>query len=231
MQKSMAESDVIFSIGNGFSMGTYEKFGKPLFRINPSTSPSIQADLSDLAMKDKKKYLYFGGNGNITKGLDLLIEAFQKTPDLELYICAPHEKDFDEAYKDVLPHMRNVHWIGFIPVGGDTFNALTAECAFVILPSSSEGIATSVVNCMRKGLIPAVTFEAGIDTGDFGFMIPDIHIDALAQQLRSMSSISDEELRERIYTSYLASFEYTQDAFSKMFETALVKVLRDTIHA
>lgn len=226
IKKSMELTDVIFCIGNEFGINSYKKFQKDIFRIYPSTSPKITVDIPQLFNKSQKKFLYFGGNGNIVKGLDLTIEAFSELPDLELYICAPgKEYDFNAVYKKTLSESKNIHFLGFIEVGGKVFNQITSECGYVIFPSSSEGTPDSVATCMRKGLIPIVTYEAGIDIEDFGYLVKDIQIEALRSQVRAISRESREDFIKRSIKSYLNSFNYTQAKFSESFERALIKVL------
>ena len=120
--KALKNTDIIFCIGNDFSINTYKKFEKPIFRINPSTSPKISTSINDLTKKNPKKFLYFGGNGNVVKGLDILIEVFKDLPELELFVCAPNEDDFDEFYKETLNNSKNIHSIGFILVAEKKFN-------------------------------------------------------------------------------------------------------------
>jgi glycosyltransferase involved in cell wall biosynthesis len=225
MAAAIKNTDVIFCIGNDFSIGTYAKFNKPIYRINPSTSPNIKTGIEDIMLKNKNKFLYFGGNGNIVKGLDLAVEVFSGLPELDLYACSPREEDFDEIYKDLLERSKNIHFMGFIDVAGKKFNDLTKECGFVLLPSCSEGIATSVVTCIRKGLVPVVTKESGIDLSDFGFLIESIDIEKLKEFIVKVSNISDEDFKNRVLKTYSDSFKYTQAKFSEMFELALIDVI------
>jgi len=226
IQRSMELTDAIFCIGNEFAINTYAKFAKPIYRICPSTSPRITTDLVCLEQKSPKKFLYFGGNGNIVKGLDLVIEVFAGLPDLELYICAPeNEGDFNEAYKELLTQCPNIHFLGFIRIGGKVFNEITSQCGYIIFPSCSEGIATSVVTCMRRGLIPVVTRESGIDVRDFGYLIEDVRIEKLQALIQRISEVKGDELYRRSVQSYLNSFAYTQSRFSESFEKALIDVL------
>lgn len=224
---AMKYSDAIFLIGNQTTLNTYRKYNKPIFRIFPSTSPKIEADLEQLKKRDKKKFLYFGGNGALVKGLYLLIETFSQLKDLELYICSPlDEYDFFECYSNLISKSKNIHLIGFVKVAGKKFNEITSKCGFVILPSASEGTATSVVTCMRKGLIPVVTRECGLDIGDFGFIIKDIDIEALKKQILDISEISDTDFVERSIKTYIDSFKYTQANFSISFRKALLSTIK-----
>jgi glycosyltransferase involved in cell wall biosynthesis len=183
-------------------------------------------NMDSLCSRDQGKFLYFGGNGNIVKGLDLVIEAFSELPEVELYICAPkNEEDFNAAYQDILARSKNIHFLGFIKVGGDTFNRVTSECGYVIFPSCSEGTASSVVTCMRRGLIPIVTYESGIDLDDFGYLIEDIHIEALKSRIKNISKEHRKDFNSRSIKTYFNSFNYTQAKFSEIFEKAIIHVL------
>lgn len=226
MYLAMEYTDVIFSIGNQTTMDTYKQYNKPTFRIFTSTSPKIEADMIQLKRRDKKKFLYFGGNGALVKGLDVLIEAFSQLEDLELYICCPlDEADFFEYYSSLISKSKNIHLIGFVKVAGKEFNEITSKCGFVILPSAAEGTATSVTTCMRRGLIPVVTRECGLDIEDFGFLIEDIDIDALRRQILSISEIDDKDFVERSVKTYLNSFNYTQANFSFSFRKAFLAAI------
>lgn len=227
IEKAMSLTDAIFAWGNEFSIATYQqRFSKPIFRLYPSSAPSLRADFYQLTQRSPKKFLYFGGHGNIVKGLDVVIEAFLTLSDLELYICAPKtEADFNKVYKEILAKSSNIHFVGFIQVGGDIFNQLTSECGFVVLPSCSEGTATSVTTCMRRALIPIVTFESGIDLEDFGYLIKDIDPKVLADQIRQASQIPPAEFIQKSVKTYINSFRYTQSGFSQSFEKALLEVL------
>lgn len=222
---AMKFTDYIFCIGNKFSINTYKKFKKKIYNINPSTSPDLHFNLNNLNKRDPKKFLYFGGNGNIVKGLDILIEVFAQLKDLKFYICAPYEEDFYMYFKKNLHKCKNIHWLGFTKVTSEKFKELTSECGYIILPSCSEGVATSVATCMRKGLVPIVTYETGIDLDDFGFKITNLNIENLKKKIRSISKISTKELNERSIKSYLSSFKYTQSSFSKSFENAMIDLL------
>lgn len=222
---AMKYTDTIFLIGNQTTMHTYRQYQKPVLRIFPSTSPKIKTDMTQLRNRDKKKFLYFAGNGALVRGLDLLIETFSQLEDLELYICCPYENDFFEYYSNLISASRNIHVIGFIAVASKEFNEITSKCGYVILPSASEGTSTSVTTCMRRSLIPVVTTECGVDIQDFGFLIEHVEIEALKTQIENISKISDQDFIGRSIRSYLNSLNYTQANFSFSFAKALLTTI------
>ena len=115
--------------------------------------------------------------------------------------------------------------MGFVNVASKEFDEITSKCSYVILLSASEGIATSVSTCMRRGLIPVVTRESGVDTGDFGYRIEDLSIDSIKKQISGISKSSKKEFIERSIKTYMDSFKYTQESFSFSFRKALLSLI------
>ncbi len=221
-----AIADAIFCESEGYVLDQYKELGKPVYQINVPTSPYIAFSPFDIQKRDQKSFLYFGSNRNILKGLDLLIEVFAKIPDMQLYICTPAQEEvFNETYASVLKTCKNIHWEGFVRIGSKQFNDLTNQCGYVILPSCSDSIPTSVTTCMRKGMIPVVTPECGLAVGDFGYIMNSIEIPALDEQVKTIAKISQQEFINRSLKTYEASFAYTEAKFSESFRTSLMHVL------
>lgn len=207
----LEHTDAIFIMGN---TKTFEKYNKPIHKIYPSTHPEIEYAGNN---KNPKKFLYFGGNGNIVKGLDLVIEAFEGL-DLELNICSPLDDDFKEFYKDKIKG--NIKYHGFVKPIGSKFKKLTRECAFMIFPSSTEGCATSVTTCMRAGLIPVITEDTCVNIKGFGFIMGENVADVRVKVIE-LSNMGGEEVKERSLKSYNESFKYTQKNMIKSFSDAI----------
>ncbi len=220
-------TNAIIALGNEFSLGSYRHLGKDLYKIYLSSYPGLRMSFADFSKKDHKKFLYFGGSGNITKGLDLVLEVFAKRPDLILYIGAPSgEEDFNAFANPIIASSPNIRRLGFIDVTGSTFTNITAECGYVILPSSSEGCATSVTTCMRRGLVPVVTNESGIEALEsFGYLVSEGTIDSLTETIDRISAGTKEELVEKSMKTYLESFKYTQDSYRRSLEEILITIL------
>jgi len=220
-------TDVIFCGGSDFSAKSYRRFNKPLYKFYGAILPGVSVDIRQIPMGSPRKFLYFGGNGNIVKGLDLVIEAFVGTPDLELYICAPTwEKDFNNFYLPIIKKYPNIHFVGFVDVYGQRFEKLTKQCGFVTMLSCAEGMANSVITCMRRGLVPVVNYESGIDNMEnFGFLIENLKIDELRKKYREISRISERKFKEKSIASYQETNSYAQAKFSENFEKSLIDVL------
>ncbi len=224
--KTFEVTDAIFVQGSEKCIDTYKKFNKDIYKTNASTNPKIHLDISQIAKRDPKKFLYFGGNGNIVKGLDLAVEVFSDLPDLHLYICAPKtEVDFNIFFEKKIQANKNIHFVGFIPTNGKVFDKLTSLCSFVLLLSSTEGNATSIATCIRKGLIPIITPESGFEELTSSIIINDINLKSLKKTFTQAASMSRDELLQRSLNSYIFSFNYTRAKFSETFEKSIVKVL------
>lgn len=221
-QRFLERCDAIFVVGNSFSINSYRRCQKPLYRMYGTVSPRIAYDGKP---KDPRKFLFFGGNGQVVKGLDIVFDAFKELPNLELYVCGPSEGeiDFYELYKPVTD-LPNIYLEGFVFPASERFKELTAQCAWVISPSCAEGTANSVMTCMRAGLIPICTYETGVDVEDFGFLVKDSVMD-IKKTVIQASLTSKTELLTRQQRSVDATEHYTKEAFSKQFEKCIREVL------
>jgi len=226
-EERLDNMDAVFYVGSDFSASTFRTVcSLPLFRIRPSTSPSLHLDVSSLRKKSPKCFLYFGGNGLICKGLDLVLESFDGLSNLSLDVCGPgNEADFWDYYQPLLLRNPQIKFHGFVDVNGSLFERLTAKAGFNIFPSCSEGCATSVVTTMRRGLIPVVTRESGVDLGRFGFSLEDISVRNIRNVVNSLSSMPQDELYRRTLDSYAASGEYSLDSFRRSITDAILNVL------
>ena len=219
--------DAIFYVGNRFSEETYARYGLPSYRIYPSTAPQLGFDAAAIESKRSNSFMYFGGNGLICKGLDLVLEAFDGLLGVTLDICGPaSEVDFWQHYKPLLERNPHIRFHGFVQAGGDRFLAITASAGFQVFPGSAEGCATSVVTCMRRGVIPVVTHETGVDLGDFGVVIQDASVGGVRSLVQTLRGMEATELRRRVVDTYIASMEYTPERFRHNFEAAFLKTLR-----
>ncbi len=226
LRAAMNVTDYIFSVGNDYANDTLRRYGKDLYKIYLSTAPHLTFTRQALVAKRKDHWLFFAGDGNFKKGLDLVFEAFAKIPRVHLYVCTTLEPAFRRHYQPLIKQTPNIHLEPTMRMGGARFNQLTDRCGFTILPSATEGTPTSLTSCLRRGLIPVVTREAGLDIGDFGFLLPSVAIDDLAGSIKDIAGVTDADFRRRIIAAYRNSFHYTQQAFEASFSAALLDVLQ-----
>lgn len=220
---------VAVCIGNQWTCKTNENMFRLLYKITATGFTNVKLkNIQRNIQHAKKNFLWFAGRGALHKGLDLCIEAFRKLPDLDLYIAGTLDDDFYEFYKEDLG-AENIHFLGFIQVNSYQYECLCAKCLFSILPSCSEGSASSVLTNMFSGMIPVVTEQAGVDIGDFGFQIEDIEVDAIVNLVRKLSMLSNDELKEREQKAYKwAVRNHTLQSFETELNHILGQVLIGT---
>ena len=226
LKNNFTNYDGIFYMGNKFNFDSYSKYDNvSKFKIIPSSMPALSLDIDSLKDKDPKNFLYFGGNGLIAKGLDVLLEAFDGCDKLFLDICCPYEREFWDYYKSLMQRNPNIRYHGFVKVDSNLFNKITKKCTYIIFPGVSEASATSVVTCMRRGLIPVCTKETGIDIDNFGFNLESYDINKIKRMINEVSNKQSSEIIERSIKTYISSQKFTEYGFKTSFENAILKLL------
>lgn len=104
----------------------------------------------------RNNFIYVGGTGgNIQKGMDLLIETFTRTPELNLYIYCKVEEEILNYYKTELK-AKNIHSIyhwRFMPFQ-NRLKELMKKINFTIHAGINSGLGTAFMGSMGLGLIP-----------------------------------------------------------------------------
>jgi glycosyltransferase involved in cell wall biosynthesis len=104
----------------------------------------------------KRNFIYVGGtSGNIQKGMDLLIEAFTRTPELNLFIYCKVEQEILKYYKEELManNIRYIYHWRFSPFQ-EKLKKLLRKVNFTIHAPINAGIGTAFAGSMGVGMIP-----------------------------------------------------------------------------
>lgn len=229
LKERFAPVHSFISNGKNFSIESYQKNfpTKPVYRVPSSISEAIVPPESIFRNKKPQRFLYFGGNGCICKGLDLVLEAFDGLEGVELDVCAPStESDFWDYYNPLLKRNPHIRYHGFIEVGGEQFVKITSEASFNVFASSSEGCATSVLTAMRMGCIPIVSYESDVDVTGFGFQLENSTSNEIRKVVLQLRSLGSQQVRAMSQNTYLASLEYTQWTFQHTLRLAISEILR-----
>jgi len=224
MNRVSQQTSHLFCIGNAATMQTYAPMVQAKYRIFPSTAPGIQYDWRSPTRR-QNHFLFFAGTGNVGKGLDILLEAFLKRPDITLHIATTIDQEILTAYGSQLYSAPNIILEGFIPIRSARFKKLTSLVSFVVLPSASEGTATSVTTCMRAGLIPLVTEESGIDVSSASQLITSIDPTKLGEMLATHAELPQADRSGLMADAFIRSRDYSQANYTRSIETALMKTL------
>ncbi len=218
--------DIAFFMGNEYNLKSYDAYKLPkvcFIRNNGYPMPLVER-----SEKAKKNFLFFAGAGQLHKGLDLLLEVFTTIcKDYNLYVCSPFEKEkeFCKAYHNELYKSKNIFPIGFTNINEDKAREIFKKCAYLIVPSCSEGMMGGALICMSSGIIPILTRECGLDEGDFisldSIEMSDIGNVIHEYAIRDIDWINKEAVRYR----QIVSTKYSRESFSKSINTGLAEVL------
>ncbi len=218
--------DAIFYIGNNFSKNTYLKHQLPCYRMYPAIHRKFERKKIIFKEKKMNNFLYFGGDGLICKGLDLVLEAFDGLQDVNLDICGPAgENDFWNYYERILNRNKNIKFHGFVKPNSNLFKFLMKKCAFNIFPGSAEGVATSVLLCMKHGVIPITTYETGLDFGENGIKISNLDINNLKKTIIKYKDLRIDDYKKRFVETINNSMLYTESQFKSNFKEAILKTI------
>jgi len=171
----------------------------------------------------RKHFLWLGSNAVIHKGLDLLVDIFSQRADIYLHICG-----LDEKARNILkiPRRENILDYGFINIKSGTFLEIAETCSYSILPSCSEGCATSITTSMIHALIPVVMKNAGFNRlGDKALFLDDYNIEYLDNELSLLSNFNPAELnliRKKVYE--FAQNNFTISVFEENFREIIHKI-------
>ena len=191
-------ANAFWHIGNSYNVHTYDYLKLPPVYFIKNTGYRFDWLRKDI-IRDKHSFLFFASAGQVHKGLDLLLEIFGREGfGCNLYICSSfmREKDFCEEYRHELFEKPNIFPVGWVDINGQEFRELTEKCAYVLMPSCSEGCAGSILSVMSAGLIPIISRECGID-GEGAVNLPDCKINTIEQYISEYSHKSDAWIKER----------------------------------
>ena len=221
--------DAVISVGNEWVTSTYRPFNKHVHAIGLGGYDFLQCFLDDKDFnKARRKFMWMGNWMFVGKGLDLVLEVFRDLPELELYVCGAlwNEPDFIEAYEQVLFHTPNIHVMGKVRIEEEEFAILTKEVAYTIFPTSNDAMAGGVCASMKCGVIPIVSIENGMGTGDFGITLSDCRLETIRDAVLQAAETSSEECRNMAYRACREGEKnYTVETWHKRFETALCDIL------
>ncbi|MBN2424927.1 MAG: glycosyltransferase [Calditrichaceae bacterium] len=226
--------DYIITLGNSTTIESYRKFfDRPIFNI-PVTYYNFFNQQDILEGKDyksaKRNFLWFGGDGLIHKGLDLLLEIFSESNDNVLHVCGRIDKEaeFKNAYYKELYQTSSIHTYGFVSIDSEIFQELLKKCGFIIFPSCSEGEPSSVINTMYYGLIPIVPSTAGINVQDFGIQIKELTHSSINQAICEADSLTIDELSKRsLKTANYTSKQNSIDNYKLNLKSVLQRIISD----
>jgi|GEM_PF-1404612 len=183
------KADVTFSPGPRTSK-TYEGISKNMHLLYLGAYvDGKMIPLNKNFDKGRRNFIYVAGTGgNIQKGLDLLIEAFAKTPELNLYIFCKVENELLKVYKKELK-LQNIHYIYQYRFRSfrKKLEKVLNETNFTISAAIDTGPGTAFVGSLGLGLIPVgyVDIEGKEDDS---CLAKQFTVDELISNIKTVSS-------------------------------------------
>lgn len=221
-------ADYATILGNEFTLGTYNYADKQLFPI-PISTPVIYPWPEN---KDfhacRNNFIWFGSDGLVHKGLDLVLEAFSEMPDMNLTVCGPvsAEKDFERVYYKELYNTSNIRTVGWVDIGAPAFAEITKNSIGLIYPSCSEGQSGGVLTCLHASLIPVVSYESGVSVDDFGIVLKQSSIAEIKNAVRAVSNLTTQQAKSMARKAWeYATANHTREAFSREYNKAISTIM------
>lgn len=211
---SLECADIVLLLGNDQTASTYAYASKPEFRLSISAVREYEAPYKDFE-SNKKNFVWLGGAGAVHKGADLTLEVFAQEKDFGLWMVGKYlYPEFEKAYWTELHETKNIRSIGHLDLSSPQFEELRSRCVFMIYPSCAEGQSGGVIAAMHAGIIPILSKEAGVDVGDFGFILKENTIEEIRKTVRYVASLPAEELASRARKAWeTARAHYTRAQF------------------
>ncbi|WP_434138042.1 hypothetical protein [Photobacterium leiognathi] len=193
----LIKSDSIITIGNQYVKSLFDIFHSNVKMI-PSTcfDLEVKSNIDDYKI-EKNSIIWFGSKGSIHKGLDLCIDAVIGS-NVKLYIAGNIDDEIDIFRDKIIKYPDNIEYIGYLVVGSNDFKKYVESIPFVILPSCSESMATSIVTLSYNyGLIPLVTKECGFDFDGNIIEISSLTLDDVKKSINYALSLSNDDIKNK----------------------------------
>lgn len=219
-------ADFLLYKGNHVTGDTFSSLKniKAFFPIAPAPFVNGQYQFSERNLaKTKRNFVWFGSYGAVHKGLDILIDIFNQHPEWQLSVCGLWKEEIP-----LLPEMKsNIRVHGFMDTSSEEFIELVNSHSFVVLSTCSEGMSSGVLTCMVHGLIPLVSYEAGIDLNDKEQYFPDFQLKSIEQKLQQWSEKDEAALTQLHRETFEQSRKnYNLDVFTATFDRHLQSCLQ-----
>jgi len=178
-----------------------------------------------------REFVWIGGWGAVHKGLDLVIDAFEKLPHLTLHLfgAVAREPIVLKWLQGKVSANKNIHYHGFADYQSPLFQEIIKNCAGHIYPSAGENGCATLAQTAHFGLIPVTTATANNQANSLGFRIEgagrEAMIDSICKSAEHIFSLSNHAIQERsMQIMAFAKKRFTRQAFITSFNDFLLQV-------
>lgn len=226
-EQANTKADAIIALGNQDTANTYTKF-KHVFHLQGASMPIVPLRTINELDSNELGFLFMAGPGNLHKGLDIVLDAWEKLPkELHLHIVTLIDDDFAQYYKKQLYDTLNIHTYGFVMQRSKQYYDIISTCQFSMLLSCSEGSPGSVIESMHQGLIPIVSRESHVDIGKYGYVLKQNTVEELVGLLQTLSQLKKNEIvQSQLELRSWAEKEFTVQKYEKVFATIVEDITK-----
>ncbi len=219
----------ILQMSSSFNASSLNHFGMRVWRIDANAifNEGYIFDVNEVRQwipGSKKHFLWFGSDGFIHKGCDLILDAFRHLPNyhIDFYGISNAEVSLFERLRP-----ENATNCGRINVQSKEFiEKVVSRHCFLLFPSCSEGMSTSVCTCMAHGIIPIITKETGFEPHPSIIELQNWSVDDLKDVIERVVSIDDEEILSMRRLAYeYARKQFSLAHFTEEFSLTMDKIL------
>lgn len=226
--------DAVIAYGNTYIHDTFKKYFSgdvyPLHNINfLFRDPEVITASHKDWQKVKKSFCAFPAAGMIHKGVDIMLDFFEKNPRYQFHLGAPitREPEFFKYYKKVLS-LPNIHYHGFVDMKSQKYFDILDSCGFILSPSAGEGCPTSIINaCTNSKIIPIASQESGLPEDPLiTVTLTDISIAALSSAIELVQKHSSKALEKQALTVHKHFLtKHSKENFKKELKEAILAIL------
>ena len=217
------------SVAEGeYAISTFRYAGKPIYPVPVPVAHTFDCPRDKDWQACRNRFVWFGSGGLVHKGLDVTLDAFAKTPECHLTVCAPvhHEKAFERAYWRELYKTPNIETVGWVESGGEPFRQIARSCAGLVFPSVSESCSASTIECMHAGLIPIVSRETGVPVRGFGCALAVSSVEEIQAAVRRVAGMAPAELETWSRQAWeYARTNHTRERFAAVYRDVITTIL------
>ncbi len=223
-------SDVVVAMNSDYNTISMRKCNSNVYTINCNIISNrdfvFERDIDLESIKvNKKNFLWFGSQGFIHKGADIVIDAFRelKKYSLSLYGINPNEENLYNVLK--APNVTNC---GFMNVQSESFiKDIAQRFSFMVFPSCSEGMSTAVATCMAHGIIPIITKETGFEPCEGIIVLDNYSVECVKSAIEKVVQMDANTILKMRRSAYKHACEnFSLESFDQRFREIMCEVVR-----
>lgn len=179
----------------------------------------------------KRDFIWVGGFGALHKGLDIVVDAFEKMPGFNLHLFGSMDKEPElmKWLQRKLNKNSNIQFHGYADFRSARFQNIIKNCVAHVYPSAGENGCATLAQTAHFGVLPITTNTANNQSWCFGWTISgagrDEMIESIISKIKIAANLPEEILIKKSQAIIdFAKRKFTRDAFIESFDEFLREV-------